>query len=179
MTHRWAIYLSLALAAVFIFLPPPHPTLAQDDTCKTCHEHRYYMYDSGKWFCLCEAPMHCVYCHDGNPESLVKETAHAGMVRFPARSQAERCQTCHGADYLVRLAAFEQNAGLRAEPPSASFAPILPAETISDAAAVESPLRLLERWQLFGLVVVGFALSGNLIFGYTCWKSDCRKKNQQ
>jgi hypothetical protein len=105
-TQRWTITLSLPLAAVFFVLSPPHPTQAQDETCKTCHEHRYYVYDAGKWICLCEALMHCVYCHHGDPESLVKETAHAGMVRFPARSQAERFQTCHEADTLFSLVAF-------------------------------------------------------------------------
>ena len=32
------------------------PTPENDANCVACHEHQYYLYDSGKWFCLARRP---------------------------------------------------------------------------------------------------------------------------
>jgi len=158
------------------------PTPENDANCVACHEHQYYLYDSGKWFCLCEAPMHCVYCHGGRTDSQVKETAHEGLVLYPTRNHAERCQTCHTEDYLSRVVAFTTVAGVSSTPISIITAtPMEPiAATIEESPSNPLYLRLgqLAPWQLVGIGILGIALIGILIFGYRCWKTDCLAKTQ-
>jgi hypothetical protein len=154
------------------------PTPENDANCVSCHEHQYYVYDTGKWFCLCDAPMHCVYCHGGRTDSMVEEIAHEGLVLYPTRNHAERCQTCHAEEYMSRVVAFESVAGVSSTP-----RPIITA-TPSDVIALledRQPallLRLsqLETWQLIGLAGIGILLIGIVIFGYRCWKADCLRK---
>ena len=68
MSHKW-ISVSLIVLGLALLLLPASPARAQEPTpendanCVACHTHEYYLNDNGKWFCLCEAPMHCVYCH--------------------------------------------------------------------------------------------------------------------
>ena len=99
--HKWTASFMMTVGIVILFLPrtisaqTQEPVPENDANCVACHEHQYYLYDQGKWFCLCEAPMHCVYCHSGRTDSSVKEIAHEGLVLYPTRDQATRCQTCH------------------------------------------------------------------------------------
>jgi hypothetical protein len=160
----------------------PSPTPENDANCVSCHEHQYYLYDSGKWFCLCEAPMHCVYCHGGQTDSYVKDTAHEGLVLYPTRNQAERCQTCHTEDYMSRVVTFETVAGVSNTP-----VPIITATPVESvvATANEPPsnpllmrLSQLEPWKLVGLGGLGIVMVAILFFGYRCWKADCVVKNQ-
>lgn len=153
------------------------PTPENDANCVACHTHQYYLYDSGKWFCLCEAPMHCVYCHGGRTDSMVAEAAHEGLVLYPTRELAERCQECHPEDYMARVVTFETVAGVSSTPQS-----IVTATTAATApTAVEQPpasalmLRLsqLEPWRLVGLGGAAIALCAIIIFGYRCWRADC------
>lgn len=182
MSHKRFIILVWLVVLALLNPATAHPALAQEPTpendanCVACHAHEYYLYDRGKWFCLCEAPMHCVYCHGGRTDSAVKEVAHQGLVLYPTRHQAERCQTCHPADYLERVVTFASVAGVSETP-----IPIITATAAEPLAAlaVEPPpapwLRLgqLEPWRLAGLALLGLAFIGVLYFGYRCWKADC------
>jgi hypothetical protein len=183
MSRKWIAVCIIILGMVILFLPQANTTHAQEPTpdndanCVACHEHQYYLYDTGKWFCLCDAPMHCVYCHGGRTDSPVEDTAHEGLVLYPTRDQAERCRTCHTEDYLSRVVTFETVAGVSSTP-----IPIITATPMKQASMLveELPsnpflLRLsqLEPWRLVGLGVLILAFAGIMLFGYRCWKADC------
>jgi len=184
MSRKWIAFWMIVAGIVILLLPQAFPAYAQEPThendanCVSCHTHQYYLYDSGKWFCLCKAPMHCVYCHGGRIDSLVKEVSHEGLVLYPTRNQAERCQTCHTEDYMARVVTFETVAGVSSTPWS-----IITATPFEPAAAPLEPqpallLRLnqIGPWRLVGLGVLGIAMIGVLFFGYRCWKADCLPK---
>ncbi len=181
MTRRWIPVWIILIGLLILITPaaPAHaqePTLENDANCVACHTHEYYLYDSGKYFCLCEAPMHCVYCHGGRTDSMVEEVAHEGLVLYPTRNQAERCQECHPADYMDRVVSFASVAGISATPQ-----PIITATAVQAAGPVvaqppSSPLQRitqLETWRLIGLGGVAIALCAIIIFGYRCYKADC------
>jgi hypothetical protein len=125
--------------------------------------------------------MHCVYCHGGRTDSLVEEVAHEGLVLYPTREHAERCQACHVEDYLSRVVTFETVAGVSSTP-----LPILTATPGSPVAVlVEEPLppvllRLsqLEPWRLAGLGFLMLVFLGLIILGYRCFKADCLARSQ-
>jgi len=166
---------------VILFLPWAIPARAQeatpenDSNCVACHTHQYYLYDSGKWFCLCEAPMHCVYCHNGRTDTTIKEIAHEGLVLYPTRNLAERCQTCHAEDYMSRVVTFETVAGVSSTPlPIITATPFESATTpVEQQPALLLRISRLGPWRLVGLGILALALAGILIFGYRCWKADC------
>lgn len=182
----WSVMLGLT-GALFLTVHPaqaqePTPALENDANCVTCHEHQYYVYDSGKWFCLCKAPMHCVYCHGGRTDSNKKDVAHEGLVLYPTRNHAERCQACHTENYMSRVVTFEEEAGVSNTP-----VPIITATPVGSvvAAVTEPPsnplmiqLRQLESWRLVGLGGLGIVLLALFYFGYRCWRTDCMAKFQ-
>ena len=187
MSRKWLAAYILILGVVFLLLPQAIPARAQEPTpendanCVACHTHQYYLYDSGKWFCLCDAPMHCVYCHGGRTDSMVEEVAHEGLVLYPTRDHAERCQACHTEDYMSRVVTFETVAGVSSTPlPIATATAMEPAAAITEEPV--SPLQMfldqLEPWRLVGLGVLTIAFMLILIFGYRCWKADCLAKTQ-
>ncbi len=108
MKVKWMLVSLYALGFVLLTLLLSTPVQAQEPTpqtdanCVACHQHEYYLYDSGKWFCLCDAPMHCVYCHGGRTDTLDKTISHTGLVLYPTADHAKRCQNCHPADYTER-----------------------------------------------------------------------------
>jgi len=185
MSRKWFSVWMIVTGLLILLLPRAVPARAQeatpenDENCVTCHEHQYYLYDNGKWFCLCDAPMHCVYCHSGRTDTSDKELAHEGLVLYPTREHAARCQVCHTEDYMSRVVTFASVAGISSTPQ-----PIVTATSIEPAAAPleQKPapplLRLnqLEPWRLIGLGVLGIAMIGILIFGYRCWRTDCLPK---
>jgi hypothetical protein len=185
MSRKWIIACSLVIGLAICLLPQAAPVRSQEATpendanCVACHEHQYYVYDSGKWYCLCEAPMHCVYCHGGRTDSSVEEIAHEGLVLYPTREHAERCQTCHVEDYMARVVKFSSVAGVSSTP--------LPILTATPAQAtgpliIEPPvvsftrLGQLEPWRLVGLGLLGLVFILVIAFGYRCWKLDCLSK---
>ncbi|MDI6694062.1 MAG: hypothetical protein QME21_03350 [Anaerolineales bacterium] len=156
------------------------PEPESDANCVACHEHQYYLYDSGKWFCLCDAPMHCVYCHGGRTDSMIKEIAHEGLVLYPTQDHAARCQSCHSEDYMSRVVTFATVAGISSTPRALVTAtPVKPVATIGKQPA---PMLLrfsqLEPWRLVGLGFLAVVLVGVVIFGYRCWKADCLARLQ-
>jgi hypothetical protein len=187
MSRKWIAAWIFLTGMVVLLLPWAIPTHAQEATpendanCVACHEHQYYLYDSGKWFCLCEAPMHCVYCHSGRTDTPDKELAHEGLVLYPTRDHAERCQACHTEDYMSRVVTFANVAGISATPRAILTA--TPGEAVAAPVGESSPpplLRLnqLEPWRLVALGVLAIGLVGIFIFGYRCWKADCLAKLQ-
>jgi hypothetical protein len=179
----WIVFIGLA-ALLLPWTAPAHaqePTPENDANCVACHEHQYYVFDSGKWFCLCDAPMHCVYCHSGRTDGLEKEVAHEGLVLYPTREHAARCQTCHEEDYMARVVTFASVAGISSTPRTlitATPVEIAAVPAASRTAPALVHLSQLEPWQLIGLGSLGIALIGTLIFGYYCWKADCLVKRQ-
>ena len=179
---RISIWL-IIIGFVILFLPWTIPVNAQDSApendfnCVACHEHQYYLYDSGKWFCLCDAPMHCVYCHGGRTDSAIKEVAHEGLVLYPTRDHAVRCQGCHEEDYMSRVVTFASVAGISSTPRAIITAtPVELAANSGEAppAPILGRIGQLEPWRLAGLGVLGIATIGIIIFGYYCRKADCQ-----
>jgi hypothetical protein len=185
---RWRLSLFLLLAAALVLSLAPvapargqEPTPESDANCVACHTNQYYLYDSGKYYCLCEAPMHCVYCHGGRTDSDVAEIAHQGLVLYPTREHAERCRACHTEDYLARAVKFAAIAGVSSTPqPILTATPQKGIGPISTEPPYVSLTRLgqLAPWRLIGLGVLGVALILVIAFGYHCWKLDCLSKRQ-
>lgn len=171
------------LALIFVLPARAQETAPEnDETCVACHEHEYYLYDKGKWFCLCDAPMHCVYCHGGRTDSSVKEVAHEGLVLYPTRDQAARCQACHTEDYMSRVVSFSALAGISSTPQAIVTAtPVQLAAVRLDQQQVSSLLRFsrFEPWRLTAIGVLTLALLGVFVFGYHCWKEDCLRKTMK
>jgi hypothetical protein len=163
MSRKWIAVSIVLIGLAFLLLPQVIPARAQETTsendtnCVTCHTHQYYVYDDGKWFCLCDAPMHCVYCHGGRTDTQDKDLSHEGLVLYPTRDHATRCQTCHTEDYLARVVTFETIAGVSSTPHSiitaTPFEPTI--ATVEQRPSQLLRLHQLEPWQLVGLGVLG------------------------
>ena len=187
MSRKWILAWVFILGLLILLLPQSTPVRGQepmpenDANCVSCHEHQYYLYDSGKCFCLCDAPMHCVYCHGGRTDSMIAEEAHEGMVLYPTRDNAERCQTCHTEDYMSRVVAFSEVAGVSSTP-----VPIITATPAALAAVPvdQPPSKIMliskhfETWQLVGLSVMGLIIIGLIVFGIRCYRQDCLFKEK-
>jgi hypothetical protein len=185
MSGKWIFVGILVIGLVVWLQPAAAPGRAQEATpendanCVSCHEHQYYFYDRGKWFCLCEAPMHCVYCHSGRTDTPLKELAHEGLVLYPTREHAERCQACHSEDYLERVVTFAAVAGISATPQAIITATPVEAAAMppeGQPAAARLRLNQLETWRLVGLGLIALALVGVSFAGFRCWKADCLAK---
>jgi hypothetical protein len=184
MSRKWFLICTAAVALALWALLATSPALALDPTpgsdanCVSCHENQYYLYDAGKYYCLCEAPMHCVYCHGGRTDSYDKEIAHEGLNFYPTADQAARCRTCHEEDYMARLVKFDAAAGVGPAPlPMATATPgvaaVLPQPP---SGAAFSRLGRLDPWIQVALGLTAFAMVGVLILGYRCWRLDCLPK---
>jgi hypothetical protein len=185
MSHKWIIAWMMISGLIVVLFSLAIPAQAQESTpendanCVACHEHQYFLYDSGKWFCLCDAPMHCVYCHGGRTDTSTKELAHEGLVLYPTREHAARCQTCHTEDYMSRVVTFASVAGISSTPQTIITA--TPHQSVT-ALVSQQPIALffhlgqLGPWQQVGVVVLTLILIGILILGYRCWKADCLAK---
>ncbi|RPH58631.1 MAG: hypothetical protein EHM81_09660, partial [Chloroflexi bacterium] len=97
----------LVLIAVFaalimtLFISPAQaqariPLQSNDGSrCVTCHEDLYYLHDTGKAYCLKDAPMACVDCHGGDPTALTKESAHFNRAAHPViNDDDKKCYEC-------------------------------------------------------------------------------------
>lgn len=108
-----AALVSLACAANAPAVQAQAPTPDFDDgSCVACHENLYYLYDTGKWHCLCDATPSCVHCHGGQPGVLEEDLAHAGMIVNPLQNDAAICQQCHCDDCQEHVDEFLAVAGL-------------------------------------------------------------------
>jgi hypothetical protein len=187
MARKWLLVVLILAGVLFCLLGRVVPVAAQaptprnDENCVYCHTHRYYLYDSGKWFCLCDAPMHCVYCHGGRTDSFDKDIAHEGIVLYPTRNNAERCKDCHTEDYLDRVVTFGAAAGVS---PTPQPVPTATENTTAGAVVAALPARpllhidYLEPWRLAGLAVIAIVLLLVAVFGYHCYKDDCLMRSR-
>lgn len=139
--------------------PPP-----EECQCKACHEQQYYLYDSGKWYCLCKAPMTCVHCHGGNGRETNADLAHKGMLANPFMDNAAVCQNCHKEESQARVDEFVERAGV-------VTMPIAIAEQPSFVTAEPRPFpeiapRVLGVWEWFSVVLV----SAVLVLLFIAWR---------
>jgi len=176
----WLMTLGMVIPLLLQVIPAhaQEPTPENDANCVACHEHQYYLYDRGKWFCLCEAPMHCVYCHGGRTDTPLKDAAHEGLVLYPTREHAERCQSCHPEDYMSRVVTFASVAGISSTPRPIITATAVPPIVSLGEQGASLLLRLshLETWRLVGLSAVCVALLGLIFFAIRCYQADCLQR---
>jgi len=185
MKNKWILVSLTAAGFVLLTLLLARPASAQEPTppndanCVACHEHQYYLYDSGKWFCLCDAPMHCVYCHSGRTDSMDKASAHKGLVLYPTGDLAQRCQYCHPSDYTERVVTFASVAGVSQTPQPLITATPAQASLVQQVKTLTPALTRLGSIGTLRLVLLGTVLAAMLallVFGYRCWKADCLLK---
>lgn len=142
------------------------PALAQDgavteDTnCRTCHEDRYFLHDSGKWYCLNETRVSCMGCHGGNPGAVTKEAAHEGLIARPLANDAAVCQGCHPEDYQERVQIYAAVAGVRPTP--RPYTAYTPPTVVSTAGTGEVESDLLSDWLSGAWKTVGLLILGTL-----------------
>ncbi len=158
------------------------PAQAQSDTpapqsaCRTCHEGRYYLHDSGRWYCLCGKQRNCVDCHGGNADTYDEEKAHEGMIANPIFEDPAVCQKCHHDNAQAYIEKFSQVAGIDPWRPTPSPTPV-PLAMVYAPQAGEPTLLLrpqpLETWRIVGLGLLGLLFLVLLGFAYRCWKADC------
>lgn len=174
---RTLALLLILLASIAVLLSAT-PAAAQeptpdDDSCYACHEQLYRLYDTGKAFCLCGAPMSCTCCHGGVTGELTEDAAHAGMVANPLVEDAPPCQACHTDDADAREAVFAARAGVSGTPcptMEAIVAALVPPAAPAEPAG-------LEAWQIALLALLGLAFIGLVFFAYRCWKTDCASRH--
>ena len=147
---------------------------ASGDSCFGCHERQYLLYDTGKWYCLCEATAQCTDCHGGNAEAWDKTEAHHGMINRPAKDDASICQTCHPHDHVARVAKFASVAGIR--PAQTQMPTCIPPASEESTAPTSELLRPkgLEPWRVAGLGAVFVAFLGVIAFGVRCCQESRR-----
>lgn len=151
-------------------------TPEKDENCLGCHENLYYLHDTGKWYCLCSLRARCTYCHRGNPDTVIEDEAHLGLVSNPASGDTADCQNCHPDDFEIRLEKFASLAGIQtAYPDSFAFNTTRPIDNQAPAAVSASfyEFREFTTWQWLGIVFVGILAVGIIYFGYCCWRFDC------
>ncbi len=163
------------IAATFLLISPAAPVSAQstpppnDENCKSCHENRYLLYDSGKWYCLCSLQAHCTFCHNGNREVKTAVEAHIGMIANPVKDNSEACQRCHPQDASTRIEKFAVLAGIESIstpiPMQTQSAPL----TLSSDEQITSPLlnpEPLTIWKTAALISILLAACVLLVFVY-------------
>ena len=113
------------------------------------------------------AAMKCTYCHGGNPDVLVEEEAHQGMVLYPTRNDAAACQQCHPDDYKSRAERFSEIAGV-SQIHSVSSTPIYSLPVNVDASPFAPGIQgwVLELWHLTGFFVFSLAIIVLIILAY-------------
>lgn len=130
--------------------PPP-----EECQCKQCHEQQYYLYDSGKWYCLCNSPMTCVHCHGGNGRETNADLAHKDMLANPFANNAAICKDCHEEESQTRVDEFVKRAG-GAMPVAAKDQPAF--RTAELQPFPETAPHVLGLWEWFSITLMGGVL---------------------
>ena len=117
-TKTWIFVLTAILITVSTLLSSsPDQTVsakaldANSNSCLTCHDDLYYLYDSGKYYCITEHKDRCVNCHEGNASVMDEDQAHFGLILHPQENDGARCQQCHADDAQTKLATFASLSG--------------------------------------------------------------------
>lgn len=132
--------------------------------CVTCHEDLYYLHDTGKAYCLKDAPMACVDCHGGDPTALTKEAAHFNRAAHPViNDDDKKCYECHPAEANSRLDKFRQVAGIKEVKTAVAYTPAsAPVSTGFPESKPEEWVLGMEARSLF--LVAGLALVAFIAF---------------
>jgi hypothetical protein len=106
------------LVAGLLFIWPASPASAQcgsqASSCKSCHEVQAQdpvNADGTGWHQSHAFGDFCYMCHAGNPQSTVKDEAHAGMVA-PLSDVNAACAQCHPADLMDRAQVYAAALGV-------------------------------------------------------------------
>lgn len=184
MSHKW---ISTGLVVLFVCLlslvcvPLVHAQdeTPQDSTCRSCHENRYLLHDSGNWYCLCGKQGECIDCHGGDDTNWNADTAHVDMVINPIEENPAVCQNCHPDNYNARIEEFAAMAGIDPHPTPAPTSTPYPYVYVASSYEPEPPVlfgRHMEPWRVIGLGVVVLFLTGLAGYAVYCWRSDCRAR---
>lgn len=160
MNYRWiGLMLMAGMLTFFIWLSRPDVVFAAaakevTNSCLSCHEDLYYLYDTGSLYCLTSHTDRCAGCHQGNPVILIKEDAHAGLLAHPQGNQGAKCRECHTAqETQKRISEFtSKSGGFDTVINSPAYTPSV--ETSTDFPRVAEAIPLVENWPwLLGEVV--------------------------
>jgi cytochrome c553 len=168
---KWLAIATLIFGLVFTAAPGRADSgqtvdLKEESTCLSCHESLYYLYDTGKWFCVAKAPMACVNCHGGDPTATDQTAAHQHLETHPViNGDATTCQQCHPEDCAERVQQFDRMAGIsqniRVAVSTQPQAAAAPQPIVQSSAFAFDPVIVL--WSLGGVAVLVIGLS---VFGY-------------
>lgn len=163
-----SLLIGVTLALVMLTNTAPaqaRAPLQSDDgsKCVTCHENLYYLHDTGKAYCLKDAPMACVDCHGGDPTAITEEAAHFKRAAHPViNADDKKCYECHPAEAQVRVDKFRQVAGIKKVLVAAPYQPV-----VSQVAAfsAETPDEWVLGFETIPLILVaGLALTIFIVF---------------
>lgn len=166
-TTRWILILSVPVVLVEMFallILPVRASAAQapqpvTNSCLTCHEDLYYLYDSGKLYCLTDHTDRCTNCHEGNAAVMKEEEAHIGLVTHPQENNGEKCLECHSAQVTKeRLAIFASEGGFDTVIKAEAYTPST--ETATDFPDLQKTNPFFEKlpWLAGASVFFGFWL---------------------
>jgi hypothetical protein len=117
--QKWTVWFFASLLAFGLALSLPTSSLAQDaepevpSNCIVCHEDLYYLFDTGKHYCVTEARQRCTDCHGGDPAATDKDAAHYKRSAHPVINEdVSACQQCHPTDCDEYVQKFAQIAGI-------------------------------------------------------------------
>ncbi len=162
------IGITLALA-MFANLAPAQarsPFQAADgNQCVTCHESLYYLHDTGKAYCLKDAPMSCVDCHGGDPTALTKEVAHFDRAAHPViEAEDKKCYECHPSQAEARLDKFRQVAGI------SEIALVVPCDPANLPVTARFPQSEPEKWTPSAPAISLFLVVALMLVVYLVYK---------
>jgi len=120
--------------------------------CITCHEDQYYLYDSGKWYCIAEAQDRCENCHAGNAGEVHKTEAHLGLIAHPLTDGGQRCQTCHAGDTEKFIQAVISRTGYQAPLQVEPYVPIIPVDPAAPISLPVSSEPFISLWLIPGAI---------------------------
>lgn len=132
-----------------------------ENSCLSCHEDLYYLYDTGCWYCMTDAHKdRCVDCHEGNPAAVKEEDAHFGLVKHPQENDGSKCLECHTAEEKnVMLSTFESAHGkFDTVIEAKAYTPSQRVETGFPAVDEENPFTERAGWLVFGSMMFVFWL---------------------
>jgi hypothetical protein len=129
------LFALMILLTILAFPPQPAGAQARTQTngtepqaCMSCHDNQYFLYDTGKWYCISERAEDCTSCHGGNPWSLQEDGAHVGLVSHPTRNDGEICLQCHPQDAQAHIERFDEIAGIKLVEIKSTYQPRLTSE---------------------------------------------------
>ncbi len=115
---NWLVVITASVGLAFSAVPgradSNQPVAVNaESSCLSCHENLYYLYDTGKWFCVAKAPMECVHCHGGDATATTQAAAHQQRTAHPIiNGDTTTCQQCHVDSCAVHVQQFDRIAGI-------------------------------------------------------------------